>query len=166
MKKIQIILIIHNIRSTHNVGSLMRSADGFGVKHIYLTGYTPYPKKENDQRLPHIYEKMTKQINKTALGAENNISWSQSEDIADVLIAVKKMGYLMSALEQTETAQNLSSFKASQNIALIVGSEIGGIDKRLLNFADIHLQIPMRGKKESFNVAVAGAIALYQLSRL
>jgi 23S rRNA (guanosine2251-2'-O)-methyltransferase len=80
MKKIQIILIIHNIRSTHNVGSLMRSADGFGVKHIYLTGYTPYPKKENDQRLPHIYEKMTKQINKTALGAENNIHHISSYD--------------------------------------------------------------------------------------
>jgi 23S rRNA (guanosine2251-2'-O)-methyltransferase len=159
-----IILITHNVRSTHNVGSLLRSADGFGVEHVYLTGYTPYPKKINDERLPHIAEKMQRQINKTALGAEKSVTWSQANDIVDVITELKNKGYLIAALEQTKGAQDLSKFKPSQNIALIVGNEVKGIDKKTLDFAEIHIHIPMRGKKESFNVAVAASIALYQLS--
>jgi 23S rRNA (guanosine2251-2'-O)-methyltransferase len=77
----EVVLIVHNVRSTHNVGSLLRSADGFGISHVYLTGYTPYPKKDNDERLPHIADKLQRQINKTALGADKNIAWSQSDEI-------------------------------------------------------------------------------------
>jgi 23S rRNA (guanosine2251-2'-O)-methyltransferase len=162
----KIVLIIHNVRSTHNVGSLLRSADGFGINQVILTGYSPYPKKVGDERLPHISEKITRQINKTALGAERTIPWSNSQDITGVINELKAKGYLIAALEQTSTAKDLTSFNTDKNMALIVGNEVEGIDELTLNQADIHLQIPMRGKKESFNVAVAGSIGLYHLTSL
>jgi 23S rRNA (guanosine2251-2'-O)-methyltransferase len=162
----EVVLIVHNVRSTHNVGSLLRSADGFGVSHVYLTGYTPYPKKDNDERLPHIADKLQRQINKTALGADQNIAWSQSDEIAQVIKDLKTKGFLIAALEQTKTAVDLGSFKPKGKIALIVGNEVDGIDTQALGQADTHLQIPMRGKKESFNVAIAGGIALYKFASL
>jgi 23S rRNA (guanosine2251-2'-O)-methyltransferase len=162
----EVVLIVHNVRSTHNVGSLLRSADGFGISHVYLTGYTPYPKKDNDERLPHIADKLQRQINKTALGADKNIAWSQSDEIAQVINDLKTKGFLIAALEQTKIAADLGSFKSKGKIALIVGNEIDGIDAQTLGQADIHLQIPMRGKKESFNVAIAGSIALYKFASL
>jgi 23S rRNA (guanosine2251-2'-O)-methyltransferase len=162
----EVVLLIHNVRSTHNVGSLLRTADGFGVSHVYITGYTPYPKKANDERLPHLAEKLQRQINKTALGAYQHLPWSHSDDIAQVIKRLKAQGYLIAALEQTKTAKNLSSFKPTGNIALILGNEVDGIDSQVLAQADVHLHIPMRGKKESFNVAVAGGIALYKLTSL
>jgi 23S rRNA (guanosine2251-2'-O)-methyltransferase len=88
----KIVLIIHNVRSTHNVGSLLRSADGFGINQVILTGYSPYPKKVGDERLPHISEKITRQINKTALGAELTIPWSNSQDITGVINELKAKG--------------------------------------------------------------------------
>jgi 23S rRNA (guanosine2251-2'-O)-methyltransferase len=162
----EVVLIVHNVRSTHNVGSLLRSADGFGVSHVYFTGYTPYPKKYNDERLPHIADKLQRQINKTALGADQNVPWSQSEEITRVIKNLKTKGFIIAALEQTKTAKDLSSFKPTGKIALIVGNEVDGVDAQTLGQADIHLQIPMRGKKESFNVAIAGSIALYEFSSL
>jgi 23S rRNA (guanosine2251-2'-O)-methyltransferase len=157
------VLIIHNVRSTHNVGSLLRSADGFGVSHVYLTGYTPYPEEENDERLPHIRAKIDRQVQKTALGAQKNIAWSHIEDINKVIEELKSRKFTIAALEQTINSVDLASFKSNQNIALIVGNEVDGIDENTLRCTDIQIEIPMRGKKESFNVAVAGSIALYHL---
>jgi 23S rRNA (guanosine2251-2'-O)-methyltransferase len=159
--KLKIILIIHNIRSTHNVGSLFRSADGFGVTHIYLTGYTPYPAQENDERLPHESSKIERQIQKTALGAQKSVPWTCTEDIEELINDLKKQCFIIAALEQTHDAQDLNNFTLKQNIALILGNEVDGIDSVTLKSVDINLQIPMLGSKESFNVAIAGSIALY-----
>jgi 23S rRNA (guanosine2251-2'-O)-methyltransferase len=165
VKKLKTVLIIHNVRSAHNVGSLLRSADGLGAAHAYFTGYTPYPKQKSDHRLPHISEKMERQITKTALGAEKSVSWSQEDDIKNVISRLKNEGFLIAALEQTPKAKNINEFTAHQNTALIIGNEVDGIDEQTLALADVHLQIPMRGKKESLNAAIAGSIALYRLTQ-
>ena len=97
---LEIIIIAHNIRSTHNVGSIMRSSEGFGVKKIIFSGYTPYPKLKNDSRLPHIAKKIHQQISKTALGAEElvDFSYQSSPDI----VSLKSNGYIIAALEQSK----------------------------------------------------------------
>ncbi len=160
----EIIVIAHNIRSTHNVGAIFRTAEGFGIHKIILTGYTPYPKLSKDSRLPHISEKLTLQIHKTALGAEAIVPFEYQEepDIA----ALKLAGYKIVGLEQAETSQLLSSYKAPEKIALILGEEVHGIPEELLKQCEDIIEIPMKGQKESFNVSVAAGIALYQLSCL
>lgn len=157
-----IVLVVHNVRSAHNVGSILRSADGFGAEHVYLSGYSPYPEAKDDTRLPHISKRVAAQIKKTALGAENSVQWTYRDDIAGLINELKK-NYQVAALEQTPKATPLQDFKASQDIALIVGSEIGGLEPRVLKLVDLHLEIPMKGQKESFNVAIAAAVAMYSL---
>ena len=159
----RVILIVHNVRSAHNVGSILRSADGLGVAEVYLSGYTPYPPVPNDSRLPHIARRAATQIAKTALGAEQSIKWRYEADALQLISRLKDNDYLIAALEQTVLAINLTKFKPPNKIALIVGSEVGGINPEILQAADVHLEIPMSGKKESFNVAIATAIALYQI---
>ena len=159
----QVVLVVHNVRSAHNVGSLLRTADGLGVNKVYLSGYTPYPMTEADERLPHVAKKVDTRISKTALGAEKSIKWQRTEDISAVLEKLAGGGYLIAALEQTASAVDLNKFRPPEKIALIVGTEVGGVEKPVLDMAAVHLQIPMRGAKESFNVAVAGAIALHTL---
>lgn len=161
MNKRKIILVAHNVRSANNVGSLLRTADGLGVEMVYLTGYTPYPIHDGDRRLPHEAIKVSKQIQKTALGAQNSVNWKYVEDVFWLLTMLESSGSKIIALEQTPGAIDLSSFKAGSEIVLVVGSEIGGIEKSVLELADTRLQIPMLGDKESFNVAVAAAMALY-----
>src|SRR3989344_847970 len=148
-----IVLIVHNVRSAHNVGSILRTADGLGIEQVYLTGYTPYPPSPNDQRLPHQAQKADRQIRKTALGAEKTVPWKQTANVLALINDLKNSGYEITALEQTEKATALNRYKPAKNIALIVGSEIGGLQKRILDRADRHLEIPMHGKKESFNVS-------------
>ena len=163
----QMVVIAHNIRSTHNIGAIFRSCDGFGVRHLYITGYSPYPKAPDDPRLPHESAKLTKQIAKTALGAEQTVPFSYAEDPLQVLAALKKSGYQIVALEQTNTSTLLQDFTTNNGkIALLLGEERYGITDNLLAQADIALEIPMQGSKESFNVSVACGIALYQLSLL
>jgi len=160
----QIVLIAHNVRSCHNVGSLLRTAEGIGVAKVWLTGYTPYPAKTNDNRLPHIANKLNSQIVKTALGAEKLISWDINEDIAQVVNQLKNSGYTVAALEQHPKAVDLNTYKSPDKIALLVGNEATGVDAQTLALCDPLLVIPMPGKKESFNVVQATAMALYQLS--
>lgn len=159
----KIILIVHNIRSTHNVGSLLRTADGLGVHHIYFTGYTPYPAHPKDDRLPHLAAKINNQIHKTALGAEKSVSWSHVKNLEELLEQIKNENFMLAALEQTSNSEPLPGYKSSKNIALIVGNEVAGIEKTILDLCDIRLEIPMVGSKESFNVAVAASIAIYHL---
>lgn len=163
MKSRRIVLIAHNIRSCHNIGSLMRSADGLGVQHLYLTGYSPYPEAPKDIRLPHLRAKISKQIHKTALGAENTLSWSHEADIAAVITRLRHDGFSIVALEQTPDSVDLNKYEPPDKIALAVGNEINGLDQAVLNTSDARLQIPMYGAKESFNVTVAAAIGLYHL---
>ncbi len=159
-----IVLIAHDIRSCHNVGSLLRTADGFGVEHVYLTGYTPYPPLPNgDTRLPHLASKIGRQIHKTALGAEASIAWTQQDDIVPLLDQLKAEGYVLAALEQDDDSISLPDFHAPTKIALLLGREVEGIEQELLKQVDVTLEIPMFGAKESFNVVQAAAAALYQL---
>jgi 23S rRNA (guanosine2251-2'-O)-methyltransferase len=157
-------LILDNIRSTHNVGSIMRSADGFGVSHIYFAGITPYPTMQNDRRLPHISAKLTAAIHKTALGAESTTPFSVHPDINDAITTAKADGYLIAALEQSPNAVLLTEYQPKNDLALILGTEVTGILDETLGHSDVILEIPMTGNKESFNVAVAGAVALYALT--
>lgn len=158
-----IVLLVHDIRSCHNVGSLLRTAEGLGVDMVYFSGYTPYPSQENDDRLPHIHQKLTKQIHKTALGAEASQPWEYVTSIHELLDDLKKQGYVITALEQTDGSQPLQTYKSAKKVALLLGREVEGIDSSLLALVDDTLEIPMFGDKESFNVVQAAAMAMFQL---
>ncbi len=159
-----IALVAHNIRSCLNVGSLLRTADGLGISHVYLTGYTPYPLADNDQRLPHLARQIANRINKSALGAEHMVPWSHEENVDHVVNRLRTEGYTIAALEQTEQSVPLNQFNTDQPIALIVGREVEGVEPAVLALCDQIIEIPMHGQKESFNVSIAAAIALYHLS--
>jgi 23S rRNA (guanosine2251-2'-O)-methyltransferase len=156
-----IILIAHNLRSAHNVGSLLRTAEGLGVKKVYLTGYTPYPLAPDDDRLPHLAQKIDKQIAKTALGAEQMVDWRHQEDIKGLIGELKSKEYMVAALEQAENSIKLPGFKPPGKVAIIIGREVEGIEPEILELADQTIEIPMSGRKESFNVVQAAAMALY-----
>jgi len=164
VKARKIVLIAHNVRSAHNVGSLLRTADGLGIAHVYLSGYTSYPSRANDERLPHLAAKTDHQIAKTALGAEKNVDWSHRPDIDELINELKTEDFEIAALEQSPLAINLADYKPSPKVALIVGNEVEGISSDVLDMSSEVIQIPMSGQKESFNVSVAAAIALYSLA--
>ncbi|RJQ14324.1 TrmH family RNA methyltransferase [Candidatus Parcubacteria bacterium] len=148
-----LIAILNNIRSRENVGSIFRTADATGVLKLFLCGITPRP--------PH------EKISKTALGAENFIEWEYQKQISRVIKNLKDKGFYIIALETKNKAGNI--FKTTikkKNIALVVGSEVKGISKEIIKKADKILKIPMRGKKESLNVAVAFGVAVYALLKI
>lgn len=159
----RISLILHNIRSAHNVGSIMRTADGFGISHIYFTGYTPYPAQKNDLRLPHIAYKISNQITKTALGAENNVQWTHCLELINLIEKLKTDKIDIIALEQDKKSLPLNDYKSNNDIAILLGNEVDGLDRDVLSLCDKIVEIPMFGAKESFNVCQASAIAMYQL---
>jgi len=161
-----LVLVVDNIRSTHNVGSLLRTCDGLGIAEVYLCGITPYPLiKGADTRLPHISAKLTKDIHKTALGAEETVVWHYCATTNEALHILKKSGYIILALEQSNTSVALDTYTLQQKSALIVGPEVTGMSADVLSLADVIVEIPMHGHKESLNVSVAAGIALYSLSR-
>lgn len=155
MKKI--ILILDNIRSVHNVGSLFRTADGFGVSEIFLCGTTPTPIDR--------FGRERSDFKKVSLGAEKTIPWKYFETTEQVILFSKQEGFQILALEQSERSQNLNTFVSEKNLALVLGTEVTGMSQELLNYCDVILEIPMFGSKESFNVSIAGAIAMYELSQ-
>lgn len=150
-------LVLHNIRSVHNVGSLFRTADAAGVSNIILSGYTPTPLDR--------FGRARKDFAKVSLGAEQSMPWEAVEEIVPKLEQLKKEGYMPVVLEQSPDSTPLFDFKPSGNIALIVGNEVEGVDPTLLAMADAIVEIPMRGQKESLNVSVAAGIALFALLR-
>lgn len=157
-----IVLIAHNLRSCHNVGSLLRTAEGLGVKEVILSGYTPYPRlASGDPRLPHLSAKIDKQIHKTALGAESSQPWRHISSIDEIVAALGDQGYCVAAIEQPDDSLPLPQFRPPDKIALIVGREVEGIEPEILDAVDTVLEIPMFGDKESFNVVQAAAMALY-----
>ena len=158
----EIIVIVHNIRSTHNIGSIFRTCDGFGISKIILSGYSPYPKLPDDTRLPHLSDKLTSQIHKTALGAEAMIPF-EHQDTLD-LGSLKTSGYTIVGLEQDNRSVPLNQFVRPDKIALLLGEEVQGLTDDLRNQCDSLIEIPMVGQKESFNVSVATGIALYALT--
>jgi len=150
MYKMKIQVVLHNIRSAYNVGSIFRTADAVGVEKIYLTGYTPNPAKD-------------KKIGKTALGAENYVSWKAYKNLSHLLKKLKKEGYKIIAIEQSEKSIPYYKFKQKFDIVLILGNEVRGLNKKILEKCDFVLEIPMFGKKESLNVSVAFAVVAYNL---
>lgn len=147
-------VLVHNIRSLHNVGSIFRTADAAGLQHVYLSGYTPTPPR--------------KEINKVSVGAEDFISWSYDETPDAILAAAKQQGTVVIALEQSERSISYDQVKkeiAAEKVLLVLGEEVDGIEKDLLSQADLTMEIPMRGQKESLNVSVAFGIAVYELSK-
>lgn len=158
----EIIVIVHNIRSTHNVGSIFRTSEGFGVSKIILSGYTPYPKMANDTRLPHIADKLTAQIHKTALGAEAMVPFSYEPE--PDFEGLKAENYTIVGLEQDAISVLLTDYRPPRKVALLLGEEVEGLTDELRAACDVLIEIPMQGRKESFNVSVATGIALYQLT--
>ena len=157
----KITLIAHNIRSTHNVGSIFRTAEGFGVEKIVLSGYTPYPMLKKDDRLPHIAEKLDRQIHKTALGAEKIVPFEYHESLEEYL---SSLSMPIVALEQHEKSVSLDKYTPPKEFALLLGEEVNGIEPAYLYKCTDIIEIPMSGQKESFNVSVATGIALYGLT--
>jgi tRNA G18 (ribose-2'-O)-methylase SpoU len=148
-------LILHNIRSVHNVGSIFRTADAAGVSRIILSGYTPTPLDRF--RLPR------KDFAKVSLGAEQTIPWQHTKTIAQAVKILKLENYFIAAVEQDKNSIPLFDFVPPKNkpIALIMGNEVLGISKQSLKLADAILEIPMQGLKESLNVSVAAGIAMF-----
>lgn len=164
----QVTVILHNIRSTHNVGSIFRTAEGFGATQLVLSGYTPYPQLADDPRLPHIANKLNDQIKKTSLGAELMVPFTVYETLEQWLEQNRQSDHPLPlyALEQDSRAIPLSKAAPAASFALLLGEEVSGIDPQYLELCDAIFEIPMVGQKESFNVSVAAGIALYQLSLL
>lgn len=162
----KVVLVVYNVRSALNVGSMLRTADGLGVAEVHLCGYTPYPTSHGDTRLPHLAAKTSRQIHKTALGAEDSVIWHYEPDVQKTFDELKAQGYELVALEQTDEAIDLRKLNPNGQIAVIVGSEVGGLPQTVLGICDRQVYIPMSGKKESFNVAVAAGIAMYHLKYL
>jgi len=146
-----IVVILPNIRSAYNVGSIFRTSDGAGVKKIYITGYTPTPDKD------------LKKISKTSLGAEQSVSWEYHSQTWRLIDKLKKQGYQIIALEKTKTSIDYRKFKSKFPVALILGHEVDGISQNLLKKADKIVHLPMAGIKDSLNVASAFAICAYYL---
>lgn len=148
-------IILHNIRSTHNVGSIFRTSDAAGVSHIHLSGYTPTPLDR--------FNKKRKDIAKTALGAEDVVPWTYSKHISKTIEKLKTEGFVVIAIEQSEHSVDYKKIKIGKKIALIVGNEVKGMSPQLLQHADFIAEIPMRGDKESLNVSVAFGIAIFRM---
>lgn len=151
------ILILDNIRSVENTASIFRTADGLGVSKIYLIGTTPCPIDR--------FERKRKDFAKVALGAEKFVSWEVCKSVSLLIQDLKKQGFKIIALEQTPNSIELKNFSTSKlhNFALVVGNEVDGVSKELLETADAVVEIPMQGKKESLNVSVSTGIALFSL---
>jgi 23S rRNA (guanosine2251-2'-O)-methyltransferase len=164
ISRMHIIVIAHNIRSTHNVGSIFRTCEGFGVQKLLLSGYTPYPTVDKDDRLPHISSKLTSQIQKTALGAESIVPFRHITELHAELAGIKAQGFRVVALEQHPNSIKVHDYIATDKICLVLGEEVEGVNDALLAECDDIIEIDMSGKKESFNVSVAAGIALYALT--
>jgi len=159
----RIIVIAHNIRSTHNVGALFRTCEGFGVVQLILSGYTPYPTTKSDERLPHLSTKITLQISKSALGAETMVPFIHTDE--PPFERLKRDGYTIVGLEQDSRSVLLPNYTVPERVALLIGEEVAGISDDQRDTCDDLVEIPMYGQKESFNVSVATGIALYGLTQ-
>ena len=164
----KLVLVLDNIRSAYNVGAILRTAEGFGVSQVILSGYTP--RVHDPNLLPHLRAKLDREIHKTALGAEDMLDIYSSDDIKSTLTEFKQQGWQILGLENN--IQNVPIYtlndpvlhqKLTDEAILILGEEVHGIDYSLHDIIDLFVEIPMQGQKESFNVSVATGIALYGL---
>ncbi len=151
VKLAQTKVILHNIRSLHNVGSVFRSSDAFGISELILTGYTPTPPRP--------------EINKTAIGAEEFMDWRHFETATEIIQELKNDGYTILGMEQTTNSIMLNDLDIDsyEKICLVMGNEVTGIDAEILHLMDKFVAIPQFGQKHSLNVSVAAAVMLYAL---
>lgn len=149
--RLPISILVENVRSVHNVGSIFRSADGFGAEMVYLTGYTAYPPRED--------------LHKTALGSEDSVPWEYHEDPIKLAIDLEKKGVNLALIEQTYSSAPLYDIDWEFPICFIVGNEVDGVSEELAALCSMHAEIPMKGIKQSLNVSVATGIIGYEIAR-
>ena len=149
--RVPISILVENIRSVHNVGSIFRAADGFGAEKIYLTGYTAHPPRED--------------LHKTALGAEDAVPWEYYDNPANAAESIKKQGIELILVEQTLESKSIYEINIQFPICFMMGNEVHGVSEELSKLADIHVELPMRGIKQSLNVSVAAGVVGYEFFR-
>lgn len=151
--KTPIVVVLDNVRSLHNVGSIFRTSDAFRLQGVYLCGITSTP--------PH------KEIHKTALGAEDSVEWHYFNETTDAVEKLKKDGYLVLGIEQVEGSISLENFEPNPNskYAVILGNEVKGVSQKVIDQCDQCLEIPQFGTKHSFNVSVTAGIVLWELAK-
>lgn len=149
------ILILHDIRSAQNVGSLFRTSDAVGIEKIYLSKITPSPIDR--------FGRENTSLTKASLGAEKNIDWQVYEDINDLIHQLVAGGVQVIAIEQSDTSKDYKDVDIKMPVAFILGNEVSGIPEEVLKIVDTVVQIPMHGQKESLNVAVAGGVVLFRM---
>jgi 23S rRNA (guanosine2251-2'-O)-methyltransferase len=152
-EKIPVVVVLDNIRSMHNVGSVFRTADAFLIRGVYLCGYTPQP--------PH------RDIHKTALGATETVSWRHFPATTNGILELKDEGFTVLAVEQTEGSMRLDELTLALTgpVALVFGNEVSGVDPAALALCDGSVEIPQFGMKHSLNVSIAAGIVLWELVR-
>lgn len=167
----KLVLVLNNIRSTYNVGAILRTAEGLGVAKVVYAGYTP--RYNDNSLLPHLRAKLNRQIERSAIGAEKMVAQETASDLEKWLDAQKEADWTVVGLENnlapeeqgrrvildSESEQKL----AADKIVLVLGEEVNGIPASVREKMDYFLEIPMAGQKESFNVSVATGIALWRL---
>lgn len=149
------VLVLENIRSAQNVGAIFRTADAIGIKKIYLTGYTPAPLDR--------FGRPKKEIIKTALGAEKTIPWESAPDTASLVVRLRQDGFFIVAVEKVSGAIDYKTLEAPDKVAFIFGNEVDGVLLSTLGATDAVVAIPMRGMKESLNVATTAGIVLFRI---
>jgi 23S rRNA (guanosine2251-2'-O)-methyltransferase len=154
-KQGEVAVLLHDIRSTYNVGSIFRTSDALGINKIYLSGYTPTPIDK--------YGRARKDIGKVALGAEKTIIWEYQEDPKKIIKSLKKEGFQIVCVEQDEKSIDYKKLKVKEKVLFVMGNEVLGVDKRILELCDDVVEIPMKGEKESLNVSVAYGVALFRI---
>jgi len=151
-EKIPVIVVLENIRSAYNVGSIFRTSDAFLLHSIYICGYTAYP--------PH------KEIKKTALGAEESVSWKYFKDVNEAIAEIREQGFKVYAVEQAVDSWKLGSFTTEdEKVAVVFGNEVTGVEQSTIAASDGVIEIPQLGMKHSLNVATAAGVVLWELVR-
>lgn len=153
-EKSPFVLVLDNVRSQSNVGSIFRTADAFLVKAIYLCGITATP--------PH------REIQKTALGATESVEWKHYANTSDAVTELRNEGYMIIGIEQTEGSVELQNMEIvnGEKYALIFGHEVDGVDQEIINLCDACVEIPQFGTKHSFNIAISVGIVLWELNKM
>jgi len=151
--KVSVIVILDNIRSAINVGSVFRSSDAFAIERIILVGFTATPP--------------SREITKTAIGATSSVDWTHVDDITDTLLQLKRNGYTITSIEQTDSSVSLLDWdiKPDQKLAIVMGNEVDGVSDEALALSDVAIEIPQYGTKHSLNVSVCAGVVLWEVSR-
>ena len=151
--KVSVIVILDNIRSAINVGSVFRSSDAFAIERLILVGFTATPP--------------SREITKTAIGATSSVDWTHVDDITDTLLQLKKNGYTITSIEQTDSSVSLLDWdiKPDQKLAIVMGNEVDGVSDEALALSDVAIEIPQYGTKHSLNVSVCTGVVLWEVSR-